>query len=155
MDFVDEDEEADPEWRRLTNSIIGAAIAVHRELGPGHVESVYANALELEFRARSIPYAREHRFKLLYRGEAVGVGRVDFLVEQTVIVEVKSVEVLASIHVAQALSYMKATGKKLGLVINFNAKMLKDGVRRISLRQGADLLFSLQSLQSLHSLCHE
>ena len=134
MDFVDEEEEADPEFRRLTNSIIGAAIAVHRELGPGHVESVYAKALELEFKARAIPHRREWRFELMYRGQVVGTGRADFLVEDTVVVEIKSVETLASIHVVQAVSYMKAMGKKLGLVINFNVKMLKDGVRRISLR---------------------
>ena len=131
-EFLDEEEEADPEVRRLTNLIIGAAIAVHRELGPGHEESVYANALALEFDARGIRFCRERRFEIVYRGKIVGHGRLDFLVEDVVVVETKSVDTLAALHTTQVVSYHKATRLKLALLINFNVRLLKDGIRRIS-----------------------
>jgi GxxExxY protein len=132
-EFVDEEEVPDPESRRLTNLIIGAAIAVHRELGAGHGESIYANALALEFDARGIRFRREHRFEIVYPGKIVGFGKLDFLVEDAVIVETKSVEMLASLHAAQVISYLQATRLKLALLINFNVKLLTEGIRHISI----------------------
>ena len=131
MDYVDEDMEPDPELKRVTNLIIGAAIAVHKGLGPGHAESAYQKALGIEFDARAIPYVSQHRFELMYRGQPVGEGFLDFLVED-VLVEIKSVEMLAPVHTAQVIGYLRATGLKLGLLINFNVKLLKDGIKRIS-----------------------
>ena len=131
MEFVDEEMEPDPELKRVTNLIIGAAIAVHRESGPGHAESAYQNALAIEFDARGIRYRAQHRFELKYRGLVVGEGFLDFLVEG-VVVEIKSVEMLAPVHTAQVIGYLRATGLKLGLLINFNVKLLKDGIKRIS-----------------------
>jgi GxxExxY protein len=131
MEFVDEEMEPDPELKRVTNLIIGAAIAVHKELGPGHAESAYQKALGIEFDARHIAYVPQYRFELTYRGQPVGEGFVDFLVEG-VVVEIKSVEMLAPVHTAQVIGYLLATGLKLGLLINFNVKLLKEGIKRIS-----------------------
>ena len=131
MELVDEEMEPDPELKSVTNLVIGAAIAVHRELGLGHPESAYQNALALEFDARGIQYAAQHRFELVYRGRKVGEGVLDFLVKG-VVVELKSVEALAPIHTAQVIGYLRATKVKLGLLINFNVKLLKDGIKRIS-----------------------
>lgn len=131
MDYVDEEAEPDPELKRVTNLIIGAAIAVHRELGPGHAESAYQKALEIEFDARGIRYSSQHRFELTYRGQVVGEGFLDFLVEG-VVVEIKSVEMLAPVHIAQVIGYLRATGLKLALLINFNVKLLRDGIKRVA-----------------------
>lgn len=131
MELMDEEMEPDPEMRRVTNLVIGAAIAVHRELGPGHAEAVYQKAMEIEFNARGISAIPQYRFDLVYRGQLVGHGVLDFLVEN-VVVEIKSVEALAPVHTAQVIGYLRATKLKLGLLINFNAKLLKDGVKRIS-----------------------
>lgn len=132
MDFVDEEEEPDPQLNRITNAVIGAAIAVHREFGPGHEEIVYHRALELEFTAQGIAFARQFPIQLLYRGRVVGYGRLDFLVEDAVIVEIKSVETLSRLHMAQVMSYLRITKLKLGLLINLNVPRLVDGVRRIA-----------------------
>jgi GxxExxY protein len=131
MEFVDDDAEPDPELKRVTNLIIGAAIAVHRELGPGHAESAYHNALRIEFDAKGIVYGSQHRFELLYRGQRVGEGFLDFLVE-AVVVEIKSVEALAPVQTAQVISYLRATKLRLALLINFNVKLLKEGIKRVS-----------------------
>ena len=131
-EFVDEEEVPDPESRRLTNLIIGAAIAVHRELGAGHGEAVYANALALEFDARGIRFRREHRFEIVYRGKIVGFGKLDFLVEDAVFVETKSVETLASLHTAQVISYLRERTEARP-ADQLQLKLLTEGIRRISL----------------------
>ena len=131
MEFVDEEMEPDPELKRVTNLIIGAAIAVHRELGPGHPESAYQKALGIEFDVRGVPYEPQYRYELIYCDHVVGEGFVDFVVEG-VVVEIKSVDQLAPVHTAQVIGYLRATGLKLGLLINFNVKLLKDGIKRIS-----------------------
>ena len=131
--FVDEEMEPNPEWNRITNLVIGAAIAVHRELGPGHLESCYENALAIEFNARGIRFVRQATFPIMYRGEQIGEGRIDFLVEDTVVVELKAVESISSLHVAQSISYMKDTWKRLALIINFNVRKLVDGIGRVAL----------------------
>jgi GxxExxY protein len=119
--------------RSITEKIIGAAIEVHRMLGPGYQESVYELALETEFELRSIPFRRQMPFSLQYKGKLVGEGRLDFLVEEQVIVELKSVEGLGLLHTAQVISYLKATGHRLGLLINFNVPTLTAGIRRVVL----------------------
>lgn len=130
--FVGDESEPDPQLKRVTNLIIGAAIAVHRVLGPGHPEAAYQRALAIEFDARRIVHTPQHRYELFYRGIPVGEGFVDFVVEG-VVVEIKSIETLAPVHTAQVIGYLRATKLKLGLLINFNVKLLKDGIRRISL----------------------
>jgi len=132
VEFVDEDEEPNPELNRITNAIIGAAIAVHAKLGPGYLESFYANALAIEFMKRNITFEKEYRFEVLYDGQVIGVGSVDFLVEGKVIVELKAVDTLTPLFTAQVISYLKANNIKLGILLNFNCKVLKDGIRRIA-----------------------
>lgn len=130
--LVDDDMEPDPELNRITNAILGAAIEVHRTLGPGFSEGVYANAMELEFTHRGIPFLRECPIEVMYRGKLVGKGRMDFLVEGKVVVDLKAIESFAPIHTAQMISYLRATRHSLGLLLNFNVRRLKDGIKRIA-----------------------
>jgi GxxExxY protein len=118
------------ELNQITEAIIGAAIEVHRALGPGLLEASYGAALCIEFENRQMTYLRQHSIPLSYKGRSIGEYRLDFLVEDAVIVEVKSVERLDPIFVFQVLTYLKATSKKLGLLINFNTRFLKDSVKR-------------------------
>lgn len=117
----------------LARNVIGAAIAVHRALGPGFLESVYEEALCIEFDHQNIPYQRQHPIAVNYRDRNVGEGRLDLLVGEKLIVELKAVEAIAPIHMAQVISYLKTTGYNLGLLINFNVPVLKDGIKRIIL----------------------
>jgi GxxExxY protein len=121
---------------QLARDVIGAAIEVHRHLGPGYLESVYQSALAVEFRLRGITFSREHPLELTYKGVDVGQSRLDFLVgadAHRLLVELKTVEMLAPIHHAQVISYLKATQIELGLLINFNVRLLKDGIERVIL----------------------
>ena len=115
----------------LTGRIIGAAIAVHRELGPGKLESVYERALAIELRTQRMPFRTQVPIPMVYRGESVGDFFADLIVDCKVLVELKAVDALRSVHRAQVLSYLRATGLELGLLINFNVRVLKDGVRRL------------------------
>lgn len=128
--FVDEDDEPDPALNRITNEIIGAAIAVHRALGPGHLESAYEEALAIEFDYRGIPYQRQLPIILTYRGKIVGEGRLDFLIREKVVLELKAVESISPAFDARIISYLKITKHKLGLIINFNVAVLKNGIKR-------------------------
>lgn len=121
------------ELNRLTHAIIGAAIEVHRLLGPGFLEAAYEEALSIEFTERGIPFTRQVDVALKYKGRPVGLGRVDILVNDMVIVELKAVDTLARLFTAQVLSYLRLTGCRLGLLINFNVAVLRDGVKRIAL----------------------
>ena len=132
MSEVDFEMEPDPKLNRTTNAIIGAAIQVHKTLGPGYQESVYCNALALEFRKRGIRFRREMVFPVLYDGVEVGQSRLDFLIDEAVILEVKAAETIHPIFVAQLISYLKATERKLAIIITFNVRKLTDGIRRIS-----------------------
>ena len=134
MPYEDEDPpyvEPDPELVALTGAVIGAAIEVHRRLGPGLDEALYEAALSIEFRLREIPFAREVIVDVHYKGEKIGVKRLDFIIAGKVVVELKAVEELSSLHKAQVLTYLKITGLKLGLLINFNTIILKHGIKRI------------------------
>ena len=116
----------------LSRKVIGAAIEVHKCLGPGLLESAYASCLAKELTIQKIDYCREVPLDMVYKGEVVDVGyRLDFLVGNKVIVELKSVEKLLPIHDAQLLSYLRISNNKLGLLINFNTKLLKYGVKRL------------------------
>lgn len=123
----------DAQIEDATNKVIGAAIEVHRHLGPGYLESVYEEALAVELSLRSVPFARQVVFGLDYKGHVVGEGRLDFLVDGCLIVELKAVEALSPIHTAQCISYLKANKRHLALLINFNVPVLKDGIKRIAL----------------------
>lgn len=118
---------------RAANAVIGAAIEVHRSLGPGYGESVYEKALAHELKLRGIPFARQSDFELTYKGETVGAGRLDFLVDGCLIVELKAVEAIGLLHIAQAISYLRATELRLALIINFNVPVLTQGIRRVVL----------------------
>ncbi len=124
-------EEPDPSIDELTRQIIGAAIEVHRHLGPGFEESIYEAALAVEFDLRGIVFERQVPVQVVYKGKSVGERRVDFIVGQSVLVELKAVEGIASVHKAQVHSYLKITKLKIGLLMNFNEAILKDGMRRI------------------------
>ena len=116
---------------QLTHEIIGAAIEVHRKLGPGLLESAYKECLCRELVLRAVPFERERPLPLEYKGIRLECGyRVDILVGGIVVMEIKAVEVLAPIHDAQLLTYFRIGGWRVGLLINFNVVVLKDGIHR-------------------------
>jgi GxxExxY protein len=115
----------------LTRQIIGAAIEVHRHLGPGLLESAYETCLAYELQRLGLTIERQKALPLVYKEIRLDQGyRVDLLVEQKVVVEIKVVEQIAPVHEAQVLSYLRFSGCEIGLLINFNVKLLKNGVRR-------------------------
>jgi GxxExxY protein len=120
------------ETDEITEAVIGAALAVHRALGPGLLESTYDLCLTEELRKRNLGFERQHMLPVTY-GELVlpSAYRVDFLVEEQVIVEIKAVSALDSVHMAQVLTYLKLSGCTVGLLINFNVVLLRDGLRRV------------------------
>jgi GxxExxY protein len=121
------------DFNDLTGNIIGAAIEVHKTLGPGLLESSYEECLCREFDLRKIAYRRQVPVPLEYKGMKLDCGyRLDVLVEDVVILEIKSCESIEPIHEAQLLTYLKLTGHKVGLLINFNVAVLKDGIKRIA-----------------------
>jgi GxxExxY protein len=130
--FVDEEMEPDPRLNRITNAIIGAAIEVHRILGPGQLESAYEGAMAVEMTLRGIGFQRQLDIELIYKGHPVGKGRLDFLVEGAVVLDLKAVEQLAPVRTAQMISYLSITGHPLALLINFNVPALRHGVKRIA-----------------------
>jgi len=117
----------------LARQILGAAIEVHKVLGPGFLESVYEQALGHELELRKLSFVRQAPVQVSYKGVSVGEGKIDVLVDGLVIVELKAVEELAPIHTAQVISYLKAKKLRLGLLLNFNSRILKDGIKRIVL----------------------
>jgi GxxExxY protein len=118
----------------LTEQIIGAAIEVHKHWGPGLYEEIYERSLYHELRLREVTFESQVQLPLLYKGERVGDDlRLDLIVDGKVIVELKAVKALEPIHEAQLLTYMKLTGCKVGLLINFNVPVLKHGIKRMVL----------------------
>jgi GxxExxY protein len=116
---------------QVTGAVIGAAMEVHRRLGPGLLESAYQECLCREFSVRQISFEREKPLPVEYKGTRLECGyRLDMLVADAVVVEVKSVESLAPVHEAQLLTYLRLGGWKVGLLINFNVPILKQGIRR-------------------------
>jgi len=119
------------ELNKITETIIGAAIEVHRALGPGLLESAYEECLCRELSLREIPFERQRPLPLEYKGAKLDCGyRLDLLVAESVVVEIKAVAAIEPIHEAQLLTYLKLGGWKLGLLMNFNVPVLKDGIHR-------------------------
>lgn len=111
--------------------VVDAAYEVYRTLGPGFLESVYQDALGFELGLRGVAYLREASVALYYKRAPVGMARLDFLVEGRLVVELKAVDAILPVHIAQVLSYLRAVREPLGLLINFNAPRFKSGVRRV------------------------
>lgn len=125
-------ERFDDEIERLAYDVIGAAIEVHRHLGPGHPESVYCNALAIEFTLRGIRFEREYHYAIVFKDNVVGEGRLDFFVGGRLAVEIKAIEAVNDGHRGRAANYITFLKEPLGLLINFNIMLLKDnGIQRI------------------------
>ena len=116
----------------LTEKIIGAAIEVHQELGPGLLESIYEEALCYEFQLQRIIFERQVPVDIVYKGHVISGHRIDLLVEKEVVVELKSLQKTPNVVISQTISYLKAANLKRGLIINFGEKRLIDGVKRVS-----------------------
>ena len=122
------------EFDELSNRVIGCALEVHRELGPGLLESTYEQCLGHELKLNGIRFELQHPLPVKYKGVRLDCGyRVDVLVEGNLIIELKSVEQIKGIHEAQLLTYMRLAGMKIGLLINFNVTKLKNGIKRFVL----------------------
>jgi GxxExxY protein len=119
------------ESESVVSRVIGAAIEVHRHLGPGYLETVYQSALRYELELQGIRYRSEQPVTVRYKDRPIHGQRVDLIVEDCVVVELKAVARLERIHISQVVSYLKATGLHLGLLVNFNVRWLKDGLRRV------------------------
>jgi GxxExxY protein len=118
----------------LIGEAISAAIEVHRVLGPGLLESVYESALAFELTERGIGFERQAEVSVSYRGNELGVGfRADIIVENSLLIELKAVETLSRMHLAQVINYLKLLEIKRGLLLNFNVRLMKDGIKRISI----------------------
>jgi len=125
--------EPPPELDAIASAAIGAALEVHRILGPGFLEGIYEEALAMELELRGISFERQKMISVSYKGRRIGEGRTDFFVENSLIIELKAAEKLLPVHHAQVISYLKATGCRLGLLINFHESVLRQGVRRVVL----------------------
>ena len=131
-DFTAETAETAEKANEITEKIIGAAIKVHRALGPGLLESAYQACIAFELAQEGLKFEQQKALPLVYREVKLDCGyRLDLLVEDQVVVEIKAIDALLPIHTAQLLSYLRLSGCKVGLMINFNVKMLKNGIRRV------------------------
>jgi len=119
--------------KAITEKIIGCAIEVHRQLGPGLLEGTYEAAMCIELTTAGLRHVRQPIFPVIYKNQVIGEYRLDLIVDDAVVVEIKSVERFDPIFEAQVLTYLKVTGKRIGLLINFNSRLVKDGVRRFIL----------------------
>jgi GxxExxY protein len=118
---------------QLINKVIGAAIEVHQKLGPGFLESIYEQALCHELQLQGIPFEKQVEIQVPYKEISISGQRLDLIVDNFLILELKAVEAISLIHEAQLLSYLKSTGLKVGLIINFKVRRLKSGIRRMVL----------------------
>jgi len=117
----------------LVRNVIGCCLAVHRELGPGLLEGIYPRAVALELGIRGIKFVAEKSVPVFYRGTLLCHQRIDLFVDERLVLEIKAVERLHPIHVAQVISYLRVTRARIGLLINFNVPILKQGIRRVIL----------------------
>ena len=124
--------EPDAALDRLTEAVIGAAIEVHSELGPGLLESIYERALCVELARQAIPFGRQLAAAVLYKGTPVGEARMDLVIDGKLLVELKATEGHSPLHLAQVLSYLRASSLTLGLLINFNVPLLRQGIKRVA-----------------------
>jgi GxxExxY protein len=119
-------------YKDLTGKIVDCAVSVHKLLGPGLLESAYEECLQYELELSGINTLKQVPMPLIYRQKKLDIGyRIDLIVEEKVIIEVKAVEVLNPVHLAQLMTYLKLSGCRIGLLINFNVQFLKDGLRRV------------------------
>ena len=118
------------ESNKLTKKIIGCAIEVHRQLGPGLLEGAYKAALGIELECAGLTFQRQLKYPVFYKGKEIGEYRLDLLVENKVVVEIKSAERFDPLFQAQLLTYLRVTDKRVGLLINFNSRLLRDGIKR-------------------------
>lgn len=125
--------EPSAEVNRMAAEVVDAALEVHRILGAGFLESTYEQALAIELELRGIPFKVQEPISLNYKGRPVGQARLDLLVGDLLVVELKAVDALLPVHHAQVINYLKATGCQRGLLINFNVPLLKDGINRVVL----------------------
>ena len=123
----------DPETESVVTAILDSGFTVHRTLGPGYLESIYQTALQLELDARHIPFECEKPIEVRYRNYRIPGQRVDLIVADRVLVEVKAIKQIEGIHQAIVISYLKTTGLRVALLMNFHGVLFKDGVRRIVL----------------------
>ena len=135
--------EANKETDDLASAVIGAAIEVHRILVPGYLESVYEEALAVEFELRNIAFERQKPVNVEYKGHVTGEGRLDFLVGGKLIVELKTVDALAPIHTAQVIYYLSTMNLPLGILINFKVSLLRQGIKRVVLSSPLGALCAL------------
>jgi GxxExxY protein len=117
-------------FKRLTNNIISCAIEVQTALGPGLLENIYESALAYEFRLRNITFVRQKEVDLVYKNYLVGKHRIDLIIEEKVLLELKAIDKVHPIHEAQILTYLRATGINVGLLLNFNSIRIIDGLKR-------------------------
>ena len=117
----------------ITERIIKCAIEVHKQLGPGLLESIYEDAMTVEFELEGLRYSQQVKLPVIYKGRELGELKLDLLVEDMIAVEVKSVERYDPVFEAQVLTYLKLTQKRVGLLINFNSRLVKDGLKRFIL----------------------
>jgi GxxExxY protein len=122
-----------PDLEHLVQETIGSCIAVHRELGPGLLESIYPRAVAVELQARGISFELERSIPVRYRGQVLCHQRLDVLIDSRLILEIKSVERILAIQVAQVISYLRVTGTRVALLVNFNVPILAQGIRRVVL----------------------
>ena len=127
-------EPIDPQLDRLATEVVDAAYKVHKTFGPGLLETAYEMCLVLEMRKRGLKVERQVAIPLVYEGETVEAAfRIDLLIEDQLVVELKAVEKLLPLHEAQTMTYLKITNRRLGLLINFNVPLIKDGIKRVIL----------------------
>jgi len=116
---------------RVMHEVIGCALEVHRQLGPGFLETIYRKAMCLELTDRGVHFEEEKAIDVLYKGRSIHGQRLDLVAEGKVVLELKAVARLEAIHQSQVVSYLRATGLRAGLLVNFNTALLKDGLKRI------------------------
>ena len=134
MNFEKTETQTEAQINELTSKIIGAAVEVHKILGPGLLESAYQAALAHELRLRNIAFEEQKFCPVVYKDHVIeNAYRLDFLVEGAVVVELKTVDKLTDVHEAQVLTYLKFTGSHIGLLFNFNSTILTKGMRRLAL----------------------
>jgi GxxExxY protein len=132
MDNTEDTESTEQKFGPLTEAVIGAAIEVHRVLGPGLLESVYEKCLARELAMREIRFRRQVDFPVVYKGATLDAGfRADLVVEDELVVEIKAADAVLPIHVSQLVTYLRVSGIRVGLLLNFNVKLMRDGVRRV------------------------
>ena len=121
-------------YKELTGKIVECAITVHKVLGPGLLESAYEECLQYELNASGLKTSKQYPMPLVYKDKILDIGyRIDLLVEDKVIIEIKSVDSLNPVHMAQIMTYLKLSGCRIGFLINFNVAFLKDGMKRVIL----------------------